>query len=70
MLFCKLWLGMSWPVSGLFLYWLRPLEGSFWNISETVLKQNDGPKAMVATVWCHLIRANSKITKATIMLKP
>ena len=61
---------MCWPVSGLFLRRLKPFEGSFWNMSETVLKQNDGPNAMVATIWCYLIRASSKITKITITLKP
>ena len=55
---------MSWPVSGLFLCWPRPFEGSFWNASETVLKQNDGPNAMVAMIWCHLTRASSEITKS------
>ena len=39
-------------------------------MSETVLKQNDGPNAMVAMIWFHLIRASSKITKVTITLKP
>ena len=46
------------------------LGGSFWNISWAVLKQFCALNAMVARVWCHLTRMNSKIAKATVILKP
>ena len=49
---------------------LETLVGHPWNMSWTVLKQICALNAMVARVWCHLIRMSSKIAKATVILKP